>query len=180
MEPMNDEKLRQLILYISEQCAAKRHYGKTVLYKLLYFSDFAAYRRLGQPITGTPYQKIDHGPAPLDRDRVLSSLERKRALVIQSLWVGGYEQKKPVNLVTPDLGSFSGQEVAIVNEMIDFYGDMTAKQIENASHDEPGWFTTDMYDLIPYESALVSREPISDKEAEHASALAEKYGIVGD
>lgn len=174
MQP-NESKLSELILYISKQCESKPHFGKTVLYKLLYFSDFTAYWRLGQPITGVPYQKIEHGPAPKSRDRILDAMEDEGRLAFQKLPAGDFIRQKPVNLEEPDLSNFTGPEVALVNDMIVAYGNMTATKIEAVSHREPGWFLTDMFDIIPYQTALISREPFSREEQQRAAALAQKY-----
>lgn len=37
---MNKEKYKNLILYLCQKCANKNNFGKTLLYKLLYFCDF--------------------------------------------------------------------------------------------------------------------------------------------
>lgn len=169
------KKLQELILYISEQCSSKQYYGKTMLYKLLFFSDFAAYRKLGSSITGIEYQKIEHGPAPLCRDEIMERMEDDGVLAIQARNVGGYEQKKPVNLVLPDLDGFSGPEVAIVTEMITTYGHMTASRVEAISHREPAWFLTKMWDVIPYDLAYISAEPFSQEEEGYARELAKQH-----
>jgi len=60
----NEEKLAELILYVCHKSEADERFGATKLNKILFYSDFAAYRQLGQPITGADYQNLEEGPAP--------------------------------------------------------------------------------------------------------------------
>lgn len=39
-----DEKFKETILYILSKCAENKTFGKTVLFKLLYFTDFNFYQ----------------------------------------------------------------------------------------------------------------------------------------
>ena len=50
----------------SAQSANDPTFGAIKLNKVLYYSDFAAYRQLGQPITGATYRKFFEGPAPIE------------------------------------------------------------------------------------------------------------------
>ncbi len=52
-------KLGELMLFISKRTAEDRRFGATKLNKVLFFSDFLAYRLLGDPITGAQYRKLD-------------------------------------------------------------------------------------------------------------------------
>lgn len=51
----NDEKLKELILYITIRSEGDRHFDSDKLKKLLFFSDFLAYLYFGEPITGHEY-----------------------------------------------------------------------------------------------------------------------------
>ncbi|HET6960154.1 MAG TPA: Panacea domain-containing protein, partial [Vicinamibacterales bacterium] len=57
-------RLKELILYISQESASDPDYGWTALNKILFFSDFLAYAKFGKPITGTEYMREKHGPVP--------------------------------------------------------------------------------------------------------------------
>src|SRR5437763_14359378 len=59
----NEQKFRELLLYISGKCATDPKFGATKLDKILFYSDFFAYANLGKPITGFAYQKLPTGPA---------------------------------------------------------------------------------------------------------------------
>ncbi len=64
MREFDAAKFRELFLYIAESCAEDPRFGAVKLNKILYYADFEAYRRLGEPITGDTYRKLSEGPAP--------------------------------------------------------------------------------------------------------------------
>jgi hypothetical protein len=55
---------KNVILYILERCAGKTNAGETVLYKLLYFSDFNYYEMYEEHLTGAKYRKLPYGVVP--------------------------------------------------------------------------------------------------------------------
>ncbi len=57
-------KFKNVLLYILEHCAGKPNVGETVLYKLLYFSDFNYYELYEEHLTGAKYRKLPYGPVP--------------------------------------------------------------------------------------------------------------------
>ena len=59
-----DQKFKELILYLAKRSMDDAYFGATKLNKLLFFSDFLAYGQLGSPITGASYQRLKCGPAP--------------------------------------------------------------------------------------------------------------------
>nr|MBK9653258.1 helix-turn-helix domain-containing protein [Bacteroidota bacterium] len=66
-------KFKNVLLYILERCAGKPNVGETVLYKLLYFSDFNYYELYEEHLTGAKYRKLPYGPVPQkDRHHYLS------------------------------------------------------------------------------------------------------------
>ncbi len=71
---INMAKFKNLILYILEKCAGKPNIGETVLYKLLYFSDFNYYELYEEHLSGASYRKLPNGPVPLSVDAVLKSM----------------------------------------------------------------------------------------------------------
>jgi len=48
-------KFKNVLLYILERCAGKPNVGETVLYKLLYFSDYNYYELYEEHLTGAKY-----------------------------------------------------------------------------------------------------------------------------
>ena len=65
MRQFDGSKFRELVLYIAEQSEGDPRFGAVKLNKILYYSDFEAFRVLGESITGATYRKLSEGPAPL-------------------------------------------------------------------------------------------------------------------
>src|SRR5687767_12600991 len=82
-------KLEKLILYIAEACSDDLTFGAVKLNKILYRSEFTAYARCGEPITGLPYFRLPAGPAPQPLKRVRTRMERKHRIVVQPEPLGG-------------------------------------------------------------------------------------------
>ena len=68
------EKFKNVLLYILERCAGKPNVGETVLYKLLYFSDFNYYELYEEHLTGARYKKLPFGPVPQKLDSILNQM----------------------------------------------------------------------------------------------------------
>lgn len=68
------------MLYILERCAGKPNVGETVLYKLLYFSDFNYYELYEEHLTGAKYRKLPYGPVPQNLDSIIGQIIEKGQL----------------------------------------------------------------------------------------------------
>jgi transcriptional regulator with XRE-family HTH domain len=71
---LNYSKFKNILLYLLEHCAGKPNVGETVLYKLLYFSDFNHFEEHEQFLTGATYRKLPFGPVPYHLDHVLEKM----------------------------------------------------------------------------------------------------------
>lgn len=63
-QAQSDERLAELIVYISQKCANHRKFGATKLNKILFYADFGSFKKYGCSITGTEYMKLPNGPVP--------------------------------------------------------------------------------------------------------------------
>ena len=66
-----------MLLYILERCAGKPNVGETVLYKLLYFSDFNYYELYEEHLTGAKYRKLLYGPVPQKLDTIIGQMMKR-------------------------------------------------------------------------------------------------------
>ncbi|MBK6836509.1 MAG: helix-turn-helix domain-containing protein [Bacteroidetes bacterium] len=73
-------KFKNVLLYILEHCAGKPNVGETVLYKLLYFSDFNYYELYEEHLTGAKYKKLPYGPVPQKLDTIINQMIDKGQL----------------------------------------------------------------------------------------------------
>lgn len=172
----DDKKLKELILYIAQRCESDPAFGATKLNKVLFFSDFIAFRRFGKPITGHPYFKLPQGPAPRRMLPILKQLEKDGSFKNVERWVGAYQVKKPTSLREPNLAGFSAEEIAIVDEMIAQCAAMTAKQVSDFSHQFIGWQVANAEEDIPYGTAWVRPRPLEQNEIEMGRTIATKVG----
>lgn len=70
----NKEKFKEVLHYIINDCGTKKNVGKTVLYKLLYFSDFNFFELYEKSMTNESYRKLPRGPAPIHFDVAVKEL----------------------------------------------------------------------------------------------------------
>lgn len=180
----DEEKLTELVLYIGAKCALDQHYGVLKLNKILFYSDFRAFRSLGAPITGAAYKKYTHGPAP----RVMKSL-RERLINTGD----AFEYVNPLPFLNeddepmsekrlfpkrkPDMGKFTPEQTSIIDSVIEWLRPMTGMQVSRLSHKHPGWAHATMGEPIPYVSELLGDEarPLSKKDQAHAVSVAARY-----
>jgi uncharacterized phage-associated protein len=148
---LDKNKFINLILYICSECFSLTSFGKTVLFKLLYFSDFDSYELTEKSITGEDYIKLNHGPAPTHFDRVIKDMKEKNLVKEVKLKALEFDRIKFVCLDKPDLSLFSAKELDIVNNVIKRLSGMTARQISAYSHGDMPWKATAMNDKIDYE-----------------------------
>jgi len=173
--PKGRQRLRELIVYISEHYKDAPKFGAVKLNKTLYHSDFRAYERFGVPLTGTSYFALKQGPAPKAMVPILNSLLEEGAIEIEQRQVGNRIQKRVVPRRKAYLELFTGDEIALVDEVIKELWDQSADDVSLVSHDVR-WRTVKLQDLIPYEAAFLSQEPLTDEDISRTAALAHEHG----
>lgn len=152
-----DDKFRELMLYIAMQMEDDPAFGATVLNKVLFFSDFLAYKFWGTPITGAVYQKLNYGPAPR---RLLPEQDRLRndgRAVLQTKERGGKIQRRLIVLDKPNLDLFTGEEIALTDRVIAMLRGRGAWQASAISHGASvGWIAAELREDIPYGTIFLS------------------------
>ncbi len=162
----DEQKFREAILYAAERAEteADKWFGAIKLNKILYYSDFIAYRRLGSPITGATYQKLSEGPAPREMLPVREGMVRDEDIRVEARQVFNYLQQRIVPLRKPELSALSQDERVILDEVIDTLWDKSGAEVSEMSHREIGWIAAVSGEEIPYETAWLDPIPHS---AEH-------------
>ena len=162
-EPDN-EKLRELILYLIHNSEADPKFGSTKLNKLLFFCDFLAYRSLGQSITGHEYQKLDFGPAPRAFLPIFSQMVEANECRIREEDAHGYKKKRPIALREPRAEVFSGEEIDLIRDVISELWNSNGSEVSELSHRFLGWELAESKETIPYETILASPSQVLDEE----------------
>jgi Antitoxin SocA-like, Panacea domain len=146
-------KLQALILRACTTCDPSR-LGAVKLHKILYFSDMLQFAKSGSPITGSTYRKRPHGPTCDELLPILRELERSGKLAVHEVEYFGYLKKEYVAKVAPELERLSKDELALIDEMIDFVCNKnTAKTISEFSHTR-AWEMAELGEILPYPSVF--------------------------
>ena len=160
----DDNKLRELVLYIAVLSEGDPAFGKVKLNKLLFFADFTAYLRFGKPITGHEYQKLKDGPAPRQLLPVVPALKTPPGndpdVAIRENIFCGWKQYRPLALRLPNMDIFDYRESELAKDLVENFKGKNATEMSDQSHLFIGWQLAEIFETIPYETALVSfREP---------------------
>ena len=158
---INMQKFKNLILYILERCAGKPNVGETVLYKLLYFSDFNYYELYEEHLSGATYRKLPNGPVPLSVDIILKNMVDGGELKAFKVDYYGFAQKRYMPLVESNLKLFNGAEIEVIDSVINLLSGMSATDISHYSHEDMPWKASKEMDEIDYELAFYRTAPYS-------------------
>jgi hypothetical protein len=174
---LDQRRFDELMLYLAERSAEDIDFGDTKLNKLLAFSDFLAYARLGHSVTGAEYQRQPYGP--LARP-LLPSRRRLQAagdLRVVETREGSRTRRRTAAQRTADTSVFSSEELKLVDEVIAMMRPHNAVSISTLSHRYiAGWSLVDDGDTIPYETIFIETEPASAATLQRARELAAQHG----
>jgi len=165
---LNITKFKNILLYILERCAGKPNVGETVLYKLLYFSDFNFYEVYEAHLTGAQYRKLPYGPVPQSLDRVVAQMMKNGQLQRIKTAYHGYPQTRYIPMTKADLTQMSAAEKDIIDRVIDRFSDWSASAISEYSHKDLPWRATDEGEIIDYELAFYREPPFSVRTYDNA------------
>lgn len=154
-------KFKNVLLYILERCAGKPNVGETVLYKLLYFSDFNYYELYEEHLTGANYRKLPYGPVPQKLDLIIGQMIEKGQLQRVKTEYHGYPQTRYLPLEKADLTELRASEKDVIDKVIEQMSDWSAAAISNYSHKDLPWEVTDEGQDISYELAFYREQPYS-------------------
>ena len=154
-------KLKNVLLYILERCAGKPNVGETVLYKLLYFSDFNYYELYEEHLTGATYRKLPYGPVPQNLDAITSQMIKDGQLQRIKTPYGGFVQCRYLPLEKADLTQMKASEKEVIDRVIEQMGDWSANAISNYSHQDLPWQVTEDGKEISYNLAFYRESPFS-------------------
>ena len=175
-----DDRLRQLILYIAQQCEGQRTFGATKLNKILYYSDFISYARYGEPITGALYMRLPNGPAPVRLLPVRDAMVLSGDIVIRERKFYQNIQLRIIALTDPDIDTlFKPRDIALVDEVIRTLSSKTAAEVSDLSHGI-AWKIAGDRELIPYESILLAEPALRPQDVAEGHDLIRKYGWGND
>ena len=154
-----DARMKELILYVASYCHKAEVLGKlggVKLNKILFYADFGAYLKLGQPITGQEYFALDWGPAPKRMRVIQEEMTASGELRIERAAVGaGWTQHIFIPYRAPNLSMFSAEEISLVDQCINRFILKSASDVSDESHEFLGWDSAELEEVIPYSSAYL-------------------------
>ncbi|MAY84492.1 MAG: XRE family transcriptional regulator [Flavobacteriales bacterium] len=160
------KKFKNVLLYILEQCSGKPNVGETMLYKLLYFSDFNFYELYEEHLTGARYRKLQFGPAPYKIDGILKKMIEENEIQIINTDFHGFPQKRYISNARANRKMLTAADVEVIDHVIDQYSDWTAAKISEYSHKDMPWKATKEGEVIDYELAFYRETPFSVRNYE--------------
>jgi transcriptional regulator with XRE-family HTH domain len=161
----NLEKFKEVLLYILNKVGSKPNIGETVVYKLLYFSDFDFYEKYEEQLMGATYIKNNYGPTPLEFKKIVKEMTDREIVVVKSRYFD-FPQTKYLPLRKPDLTKLKANEIEVIDNVLSKLSDMNASQISDYSHNDVPWLTTEDGRIIEYESVFYRTAPYSVREYE--------------
>jgi hypothetical protein len=169
-----DRRLGEMVLYVAAKGQDDPAFDLLQLKRVLYFSDFMAYARLGSPVTGAPYVKQAAGPAPQRLATVMGRLRKSGAAVTQEVerWDG--TQVRVIPLRKAELELFTASQIDVVNEVINTVLGRTGT--EASLSNGVVWRVLDLGEPIPYEAAFISDEPLTEGDIAETRRLASQLG----
>lgn len=156
--PGGQSRLREAALYVMNAARDFDYFGLIKLNKMLWRADFMSFHERRFPVTGRSYQKLEHGPAPVEMKPVLRELES--AGRIEYVDSGVPNEKRPVPLVEVKISNLSPRDLEFLGEAIAYYRAMTASATSRESHGV-AWRSREMGELIPYDTAIFDDLPMS-------------------
>jgi hypothetical protein len=171
------DRMEALVLYIASATKDDKNFGRTKLAKVLFYSDFGAFRDDGKPLTGATYERWQFGPFPRELPRIERELQRA-GLVDLAYDVPDAEEKKIVPTGSPpDVHSvFEPWQITLVDMYIQQFREQTAREVSDESHQHLGWRMAEERQTIPYEAAFLPEGPPRRDQVARAKEIAREQG----
>lgn len=176
----SEKRLTELMLYIATKCADDPDFNVTRLNKILFFADFQAYRAFGKSISGAEYIALPYGPAPRKADEIRKQMVTRKELFQRHPPKYSHKRTRLVARREADLSLFTANDIAILDEVIEDFWGVFAKDATRASHGRAWEIARANYletgdDRIPYEAAFISDDAPDEADIERARELNAKF-----
>lgn len=145
---LNIDKVIDVICYFANSDKVKNLF-KVKLMKMLWYVDSLSYKRRGFSMTGLVYRAQNMGAVPIAHEAILQ-LKGISYEEIEFAESTGYRFIKNNNTQYTTL---SDDDKAILNDIIDHFGEMSKDQIVQQMHKETAYIETAQHDIIQYKYA---------------------------
>ena len=142
-------KVINTILYFAEEGILK-----TKLMKEMFYADFINYKHTGKSITGLKYAKINYGPVPDEKDKIISECISNKYIEEEIEYKNDYEYHKIISLKKFDSKLFDSKEVEVLKRVKEYFKKFNSKDITEFSHEEKAFTETKFAKNISYDYAF--------------------------
>jgi len=150
-ETDDNRNLKDLILYICNEYKQKENFWKTMLNKILYFSDFNYYEWTWSMITGSSYKKLPYWPVPDNITDVLNEMVRDWEIVIKNKQIWDFPIQKiiPIDESTTVFFDSVDSKNREIRENYTPYDDLPSSKeiVDKVLEDYRKWTTRSLSDL---------------------------------
>lgn len=161
----NRGKLIEATLYLCELSMDDPNFEMAKLVKLLYYADCESYIHHGKPITGTTYLHFPHGPHPDNWYRVREQMEQDGDVeVLYETAAPGYQKYRILPLRAADLERLNSADRQCLEAQVERFAAFNAAGIEQYSHQDVGWLSTEDGQPIPYALSGVVSAQLTTRE----------------
>lgn len=129
---------------------------QTKLYKLLFYSDFLAFKGMSVSLTGAAYRRLQYGPVPADYGNLRDRLEYDDYVTIEEVVYQNGRTGEEYHLgakADKVFYKFREEELAVLKRVADVFRNETPSETSARSHRESAWLRTPEKELISYEEA---------------------------
>ena len=163
--PLRWEKLAAAVAYLAQHSLHDDRFGETKLVKLLYYADCAAYQRTGEPITGTTYIRMSHGPYPDEWQVNKRQLEDSGIIqVVNENISTTHTRQRALAGANGSFDALTDQDKTFLDEQLRRFREFTANAIEEYSHQDVAWHITGQGAPMPYELSGIRRPGPPDED----------------
>lgn len=145
---LNLDKVIDVICYFANSDRVKNLF-KVKLMKMLWYADSLSYKRRGFSMMGLVYCAKAMGAVPIAHDSIMK-LKGISYEEIEFAESTGYKLVKNDNI---QYATLSDEDKAILNDVINNFGEMTKDQIVEKMHKEAAYIETAPHDIIQYKYA---------------------------
>ena len=145
------EKFKEVLHYLISRCGYRNNVGKTVIFKLLYFTDFDFYELYETSLTGEKYIRKPQGPVPTHFDEAKDELVKEGKIHEESEKVIDYKKYKYSSLKPSNPTLLNKNELTIINDVLNKISQMRSKQVSDYSHGDMPWKVAEDNGELDYE-----------------------------
>ena len=135
---------------------------KVKLMKLLWYADTLCFKRNNHSITGLVYKHMPFGALPIGYDELLLASDNSISVKVEYFEYAGEDEEKIAykieNIKNVDQNKLKPSEIAILDEVNNFFKNMGSGSISDYMHDEAAYKETKNGEIISYELASKIRD----------------------